>query len=136
MPAMIISRISVFIAMSASATIAMAADGGRPIDIPQATNSDIGATLRSPANVTAHSLKIGAPVIGSDGKKIGEINRISASSTGAVTELGVTFGEKAGLDAKTFTVTPEQMTITGGGTVAVSVSSDEVRKATPPNPRG
>lgn len=79
--------------------------------------------------VTAKDLKIGAPVIAADGSKIGEISRISASSSGDVTEVRDTLGEKAGLDAKTFAVAPGQITVTGGGTLSVSLTPDDARKA-------
>jgi len=85
------------------------------------------APMPSQQLLLASSLTIGTPVFGSDGRQIGEINRISASASGEITGLRVTIGAKAGLDAKTVEIKPDQIE-KAGQTTKVSITLDQARK--------
>lgn len=49
---------------------------------------------------------IGKPVIGLDGQRIGDVNRIKADAYGRITEIEVTTGGPVGLDADVITINP------------------------------
>jgi sporulation protein YlmC with PRC-barrel domain len=103
-----------------------AAPGAEP---PAAPSQDSGATTNeAPATaVTASQLQIGAAVFGSDGAKIGEVNRVKSDDTGKVQEILVTDGVAAGINAKVFAISADKITSVSDG-VKLSLSSEEAKK--------
>jgi hypothetical protein len=86
------------------------------------------AEAASPAeSFAADQLKIGATVFGSDGAKIGELNRVTSDASGKVEEIRVTAGGEAGLNAKVFAVPADKITGVKDG-VRLSLSSDDAKK--------
>ena len=86
------------------------------------------ADAASPAaSLAADQLKVGAAVFGSDGAKIGELNRVTSDASGKVEEIRVTAGGEAGLNAKVFAVTADKITGVKDG-VRLSLSSDDAKK--------
>ncbi|MGE0053466.1 MAG: PRC-barrel domain-containing protein [Hyphomicrobium sp.] len=63
--------------------------------------------------ITVNELKIGKPVYGVDGIRVGEINRIKADGDGRVTEIQVTTGGPAGLNAEVVAIKPSQIATAG-----------------------
>ncbi|MGQ0456158.1 MAG: PRC-barrel domain-containing protein [Hyphomicrobium sp.] len=95
-----------------------------PVEAPAAEAAAPAAAAAT--SLTASDLRIGAAVFGSDGAKIGEVNRVTAQSTGAVTEIHVTTGGKAGLNAEAVIVPADK--ITGAGdSVKLSLSASEAK---------
>jgi PRC-barrel domain len=80
----------------------------------------------SPSTLTSSDLRIGAAVFGSDGAKIGEVNRVTSEPSGAVTEIHVTTGGKAGLNAAAVIV-PADKIAGAGESVKLSLSAQEVK---------
>ena len=86
------------------------------------------ADAASPAaSLAADQLKVGAAVFGSDGAKIGELNRVTSDASGKVEEIRVTAGGEAGLNAKVFAVPADKITGVKDG-VRLSLSSDDAKK--------
>jgi hypothetical protein len=86
------------------------------------------ADAASPAeSLAADQLKVGATVFGSDGAKIGELNRVTSDASGKVEEIRVTAGGEAGLNAKVFAVSADMITGVKDG-VRLSLSSDDAKK--------
>ncbi len=73
-------------------------------------------------------LKIGNPVYGADGIKVGEVNRIKANSDGKVTEVQVTTGGPAGLDAEVVAIAPDQIATSENQSLKLSLSADDAKK--------
>ncbi len=78
--------------------------------------------------VKIDDLKVGSPVFGSDGIKIGEVNRIKAESNGRVTEVQVTTGGPAGINAKVIAITPDKIGSSGRNDVKLKVSGADAKK--------
>jgi hypothetical protein len=81
---------------------------------------------QSSTSLTASALRVGTAVFGADGAQIGEINRVTAESSGAVKEIYVTTGGKAGLNAEAVIVPADKITEAGDG-VKLSLSAAEVK---------
>lgn len=77
--------------------------------------------------VTSQDLAVGSSVVGSDGVKIGEINRVNSDSKGNVTEIHVTQGKPAGLGVPVVAIPVGKIT-SGGKDVKVGLSSAEAKK--------
>ena len=73
-------------------------------------------------------MKIGNPVYGADGIKVGEVNRIKAEADGRVTEIQVTTGGPAGLDAEVVAITPDQIATSENHALKLSLSADDAKK--------
>lgn len=82
------------------------------------------------ASLTAKDLPIGAAVFGADGAKIGEVNRVTAESSGIVTAIHVTTGGKAGLNAEAVVV-PADKIAGAGERVKLSLSASEFKNLPP-----
>lgn len=82
------------------------------------------------AALTAKDLPIGAAVFGADGAKIGEVNRVTAESSGIVTAIHVTTGGKAGLNAEAVIV-PADKIAGAGERVKLSLSASEFKNLQP-----
>ncbi len=78
--------------------------------------------------LTIKEMKIGNPVFGTDGIRVGEINRIKANSDGRVTEIQVTTGGPTGLDAEVISISPDQIAQNGDKDVKLSLSAADVKK--------
>ncbi len=88
----------------------------------------IAPTAAMPATgVTIKDVKVGSPVFGNDGAKIGAINRISADASGQISEIYVAPGGVTGLDVPVIQVLSSQIASTGPN-VKLSVSAEEARK--------
>lgn len=72
-------------------------------------------------------LKIGNPVFGADGIKVGEVNRIKANSDGKVTEVQVTTGGPAGLDAEVVVIAPDQIATNDAQSVKLKISGTDAK---------
>lgn len=100
---------------------------------PPAAATEPAAPSPSPSDgapataVTASQLQIGAAVFGSDGAKIGEVNRVKSDDTGKVQEILVTDGVAAGINAKVFAISADKITSVSDG-VKLSLSSEEAKK--------
>jgi hypothetical protein len=79
------------------------------------------------AAVNATQIQIGAAVFGADGAQIGEVNGVKSDDSGKVTEILVTNGTPAGMNAKVFEVTADKIT-SAADTVKLSLSSEEAKK--------
>jgi flavin-dependent dehydrogenase len=77
--------------------------------------------------VKIDEVKIGSPVFGTDGIKVGEINRIKAEADGRVTEIQVTTGGPAGLNAPVVSITPDKIATRDGSDVKLSLSAAEAK---------
>ncbi len=74
----------------------------------------------------AGDLALGAVVVGADGKQVGKINRVRTGASGAVSEIHVMTGGKQGIVA-----VPGDRIASGGASVKLSLTSDEVSKLPP-----
>lgn len=79
------------------------------------------------SELSSEDLAIGTPVMGSDGVKIGEVNRVTSDAGGKVSGIHVTAGGPAGLGAKVMAIPASQITGTGAE-VKVSISSEDAKK--------
>lgn len=79
------------------------------------------------ASVTIKDVKIGSPVFGNDGAKIGAINRISADANGQISEIYVAPGGVTGLNVPVIQVLGSQIA-SAGPNVKLSVSAEEAKK--------
>lgn len=94
---------------------------------PSAAEAPVETTApASTASVTAKDLAVGSAVFGSDGEKIGEINRVASEPSGTVTEIQVTTGGKAGLGAEVVVIPADKIADISGG-VKLSLSSQEAK---------
>ena len=74
----------------------------------------------------AGDLTLGAVVVGSDGKEVGKVNRVRTGASGAVSEIHVMTAGKQGIVA-----VPGDRIASGGTSVKLSLTSDEVSKLPP-----
>ena len=93
----------------------------------QAAQPIAPAAAQPATGVTIKDVKVGSPVFGSDGAKIGAINRISADASGQISEIYVAPGGVTGLDVPVIQVLGSQIASTGPN-VKLSVSAEEARK--------
>jgi sporulation protein YlmC with PRC-barrel domain len=77
--------------------------------------------------IDASQLQIGAPVFGSDGEKIGEVNGVKSDTGGKVQEILVTAGGAAGINAKVFAVSGDKIAEVKDG-VKLSLTSEEAKQ--------
>lgn len=82
----------------------------------------------SPHAYTIKDMKIGSPVYAADGVKVGEINRIKADSDGKVTEVQITTGGPAGLNAEAVAITPDKIATTDPQSLRLSLSATDAKK--------
>jgi PRC-barrel domain len=88
-----------------------------------------GVSLAQSAEMlTIKVMKIGNPVFGADGVRVGEINRIKANSDGRVTEIQVTTGGPAGLNAQVVSITADKIAQSGETDVKLSLSAADAKK--------
>lgn len=80
------------------------------------------------STISLNEMKIGAPVFGTDGIKVGEVNRIKADSNGRVTELQVTTGGPASLNAEVIAITPDKIAVRETNSIKLSVSASDAKK--------
>lgn len=109
-----------------------------PVVAPKATPPS-GKEATAPATAPAqgassaqHSggvgdLNVGSVVVGTDGVKIGELNRVKSDASGKVIEIHVTNGVPAGLGVPVVAIPAAKIT-SGGRDVKVSLSSAEAKK--------
>ena len=93
----------------------------------QAAQPIAPAAAQPATGVTIKDVKVGSPVFGSDGAKIGAINRISADASGQISEIYVAPGGVTGLDVPVIQVLGSQIASTGPN-VKLSVSAEEAKK--------
>ncbi len=79
------------------------------------------------SEISSKDLVIGTPVMASDGVQIGEINRVTSDAAGKVSEIHVTAGMPAGLNAKVRSIPAKLITATGSP-VKVSISGADANK--------
>jgi hypothetical protein len=79
------------------------------------------------SDISSKDLVIGTPVMASDGVQIGEINRVTSDAAGKVSEIHVTAGMPAGLNAKVMAIPANMITATGSP-VKVSISGADAKK--------
>lgn len=93
---------------------------------PDAAPQADAAAATSAGQLTAKDLPIGSAVFGNDGQQIGEINRVTSEPSGTVTEIQVTTGGKAGLNADVVAIPAEKISAVGDG-VKLTLSSQEAK---------
>lgn len=79
------------------------------------------------SDISSKDLIIGTPVVASDGVQIGEINRVTSDADGKVSEIHVTAGGPAGLNAKVVSISAALITAVGKP-VKVSISAADAKK--------
>lgn len=79
------------------------------------------------SDISSKDLVIGTPVMASDGVQIGEINRVTSDAAGKVSEIHVTAGMPAGINAKVMAIPANMITATGSP-VKVSISGADAKK--------
>lgn len=79
------------------------------------------------SDISSKDLVIGTPVMASDGVQIGEINRVTSDAAGKVSEIHVTAGMPAGINAKVMAIPANLITATGSP-VKVSISGADAKK--------
>lgn len=96
--------------------------GAEPMHAPAASH-DAGEQSAAAEGITlkASDLTLNAPVIGSDGKEIGTVSRISSTAEGTVAKIYVKVGDGS-------VVIPGSAITEGGSNVKLSLSSDDVGK--------
>ena len=98
---------------------------------PEAAQAKAPATAPAPASASAANLKsiaIGSAVVGTDGKKIGVINRVVSDASGAVLQIHVAPGGTAGIGVPVIAVPANRIASAGAADVKLSLSSDEASK--------
>ena len=85
------------------------------------------ATAPSATTLTIKDVKIGSPVFGNDGTKIGAINRVSADANGMISEIYVAPGGVTGLNVPVIQVLGSQIA-SAGPNVKLSVTAEEAKK--------
>lgn len=113
---------------SASSAISALAFGVLAFAMPASAQSQVSPP--SSDTVKLKEMKIGKAVYGTDGIKIGEINRIKAEADGRVTELQVTTGGPAGLNADVIAITPDKIVSadSSGTALKLSLSAADAKK--------
>ena len=99
----------------------------QPEEVAPAAPAKEAAAPKGGAGVTAQDLAVGSSVVGSDGVKIGEINRVTSDAKGNVTEIHVTQGKPAGLGVPVVAIPVAKIT-SGGKDVKVGLSSADAKK--------
>lgn len=79
------------------------------------------------AKITASDVEIGQSVFGADGKKIGEVNRVTAGASGDIEEIHVTAGTPAGMNAKVMAIPGDKLSVGKDG-VMLSLSAADAKK--------
>lgn len=103
-----------------------------PVEAAPTSETPAAETAAAPeapvaeTEISANDLAIGSAVFGNDGEKIGEVNRVTASASGTVTEIQVTTGGKAGLGADVVAISGDKITAVSDG-VKLSLSSQEAK---------
>ena len=72
-------------------------------------------------------MALGAVVIGSDGKEVGKVNRVSSGAGGEITEIHVNTSGATGLTGSIVAISGDKIA-SGGDKVKLSLTSDEVSK--------
>lgn len=96
-------------------------------DTTAAPAADTNVPATTTEAVDATDLAIGEPVYGTQGEKIGEINRVTTEPNGSVSEIQVTIGDKAGLNAKAVAISAAKIVDTNNDRVKLSMSADEAK---------
>lgn len=91
---------------------------------PPAKAATPGAT--GAVTLTAKDLPVGTAVFDAGGTQIGEVNRVTAGPSGAVTEIHVTIGGKAGINAQAVIVPADKITGAADG-VKLSLTAAEIK---------
>ncbi len=91
-----------------------------PAETP-AAEAPAEAAPAAAASLEASAIALSTPVVGSDGKDVGTVSRISSSAEGAVTELQVTTAAGA-------IIVPASAISAAGEKVQLSVTADEAAK--------
>lgn len=112
---------------------AEAAPETAPAPAAETAASEPAPATSKTAAITADDLVIGTPVLGSDGEKIGEVNRVTTGAGGAVTEIQVTTGGPAKLGAEAVAITPDKITSTGEA-IKLSLTAADVKSYPPVRP--
>jgi hypothetical protein len=95
---------------------------------PEAAAAEAAPAEAAPASdISSQDLAIGTPVVASDGVQIGEINRVTSDASGKVSEIHVTAGTPAGLNAKVMAI-PANMITAAGKPVKISISGADAKK--------
>lgn len=113
-------------AESAPAEAAPATEAPAAVETPAAETAATPEAATPGAGLAASDLQVGTAVFAADGAQIGEINRVTAGSNGAVKEIHVTIGGKAGLNAEAVIVPADKITEAGDG-VKLSLSASEAK---------
>ncbi|MBK9077619.1 MAG: PRC-barrel domain-containing protein [Hyphomicrobium sp.] len=116
-------------AVLGAGSVAMAQDAGAPAAEAPAAEAPAAeapaeaapAEAAAAASLEASAFALNTPVVGSDGKDVGTVSRISSSAEGAVTELQVTTASGA-------VVVPASAIAAAGEKVQLSVTADEAAK--------
>lgn len=108
---------------AAEAPAAEAVEAAPAADAAPAPEKAAAAPAGAPK---AGDLALGAVVVGADGKEVGKINRVRTGASGAVSEIHVMTGGKQGMVA-----VPGDRIASGGASVKLSLTSDEVSKLPP-----
>jgi hypothetical protein len=85
------------------------------------------ASAKAAATTPASAPIIGAAVIGSDGKEVGKVNRVSSGPNGELTEIRVNTSGTVGLTGALVAI-PAGKIASSGDKVKLSLSSEEVSK--------
>ncbi|MFN0218178.1 MAG: PRC-barrel domain-containing protein [Hyphomicrobium sp.] len=109
-----------------AAAEAVPAEGAPSTETAAPAAETAAPAVPSATSLTSSDLRIGAAVFDSDGAKIGEVNRVTSEPSGAVTEIHVTTGGKAGLNAAAVIV-PADKIAGAGDSVKLSLSAQEVK---------
>lgn len=99
-----------------------------PAEAAPAAEAPAKAAAAAPAGaITSKDLVIGTPVMAADGVQIGEVNRVTSDASGKVSEIHVTAGGPAGLNAKVVSI-PAKFITAVGKPVKVSISGADAKK--------
>ena len=79
-------------------------------------------------DLTLSEMKVGVPVFGINGNKIGEVNRIKADSAGRVTEVQVTTGGPAGINAEVIAISPDKIATRDMNSLKLSLTASDAKK--------
>ena len=110
---------------AAEAAPAEAAPAEATPEAAEAAPADAAPAAAS--DISSKDLVIGTPVMASDGVQIGEINRVTSDAAGKVSEIHVTAGMPAGINAKVMAIPANMITATGSP-VKVSISGADAKK--------
>ncbi len=98
-----------------------------PSKSPAAEPSNVKSVAPPSVSIKSSDISIGAQVVGTDGSKIGVINRVSSDASGKVTAIEVAPGGVAGLGVPVIAIPGTEITSTGPN-VKLSVTADEAKK--------